>query len=328
MLPSLPIPMIGALILGFLFVSLVMSQKRLSVLAVLVAICALQSALIALVMHYQFEMLRWVLPVLACCIPPTAWIALKHSGMENKGQTWHQLAAPILAIIAVVAQPYVLDVMIPLLFFAYGGLIIYTVSRGADALPRLRLESGEVSGRIWHWIGIALIASGLSDIAIIAAMIAGVPTLQPLIVAFSSSGFLLLMGALSLSRSLSDIPETPIHLPNDPPQPASEEDAQIVARLETLVEDGRLYLDPDLTLTRLARRLGLPVKTLSVAINRVTGENVSRYINARRIKAACDALDGGESVTEAMLSAGFNTKSNFNREFLRITGKTPRDYRA
>ncbi|WP_084649601.1 helix-turn-helix domain-containing protein [Planktotalea frisia] len=62
-------------------------------------------------------------------------------------------------------------------------------------------------------------------------------------------------------------------------------------------------------------------------MNRATGENVSRYINARRIVAACRALDQGESVIEAMLSAGFNTKSNFNREFLRITGKTPREYR-
>jgi len=72
--------------------------------------------------------------------------------------------------------------------------------------------------------------------------------------------------------------------------------------------------------------LNLPVKTLSTAINRGSGENVSRYINARRIKAACAALERGESVTDTMLSAGFNTKSNFNREFLRITGKTPKAY--
>jgi AraC-like DNA-binding protein len=34
----------------------------------------------------------------------------------------------------------------------------------------------------------------------------------------------------------------------------------------------------------------------------------------------------GENVTNAMLSSGFNTKSNFNREFLRVTGTNPRDW--
>ncbi|MCK0097339.1 helix-turn-helix domain-containing protein [Yoonia sp. F2084L] len=32
------------------------------------------------------------------------------------------------------------------------------------------------------------------------------------------------------------------------------------------------------------------------------------------------------SITNAMLSSGFNTKSNFNREFLRISGKSPSDW--
>ncbi len=67
---------------------------------------------------------------------------------------------------------------------------------------------------------------------------------------------------------------------SDMVQVASEEDTQIIDRLDALMEQGRLYLDPDLTLTRLARRLGLPVKTLSIVINRVSGEYVSCYINA------------------------------------------------
>jgi AraC-like DNA-binding protein len=33
-------------------------------------------------------------------------------------------------------------------------------------------------------------------------------------------------------------------------------------------------------------------------------------------------------VTEIMLEAGFQTKSNFNREFKRVTGLTPSDYRS
>ena len=43
---------------------------------------------------------------------------------------------------------------------------------------------------------------------------------------------------------------------------------------------------------------------------------------------ACESLMDGESVTTAMLSSGFNTRSNFNREFRRITGKSPSDWRA
>ena len=31
--------------------------------------------------------------------------------------------------------------------------------------------------------------------------------------------------------------------------------------------------------------------------------------------------------TDAMLASGFNTKSNFNREFRRVTGRTPSDWR-
>jgi AraC-like DNA-binding protein len=38
-------------------------------------------------------------------------------------------------------------------------------------------------------------------------------------------------------------------------------------------------------------------------------------------------LQAGDSVTVAMLGSGFNTKSNFNREFLRITGRTPSTWR-
>ncbi|MXQ07852.1 helix-turn-helix domain-containing protein [Alphaproteobacteria bacterium GH1-50] len=92
------------------------------------------------------------------------------------------------------------------------------------------------------------------------------------------------------------------------------------------MERERPYLDPNLALERLARQVRVPAKALSVTINRATGENVSRYVKAARIAHAQALLLAGETVTEAMLSAGFNTKSNFNREFLRVTGASPSDW--
>jgi AraC-like DNA-binding protein len=72
--------------------------------------------------------------------------------------------------------------------------------------------------------------------------------------------------------------------------------------------------------------MGVSAKALSGAINRVKGENVSRVVNGWRIAEACRLMQGGASVTEAMLGAGFNTKSNFNREFLRVMGQPPSDW--
>ena len=101
-----------------------------------------------------------------------------------------------------------------------------------------------------------------------------------------------------------------------------------MARLDALVAEGALYLDADLTLERLSLRLLVPATRLSTAINRTTSENVSRYVNGFRIRHACARLTAGESVTAAMLDSGFNTKSNFNREFLRVTGMAPGAWQA
>jgi AraC-like DNA-binding protein len=52
--------------------------------------------------------------------------------------------------------------------------------------------------------------------------------------------------------------------------------------------------------------------------------SVSQYVNQLRIREACRLLEETEqSVTSIMLDAGFQTKSNFNREFRRITGLSP-----
>lgn len=93
------------------------------------------------------------------------------------------------------------------------------------------------------------------------------------------------------------------------------------------MSERRLYLDPDLSLGQVARRLGVPAKILSAAVNR-RGENVSRTVNADRVAHAIGRIDAGASITAAMLDSGFNTKSNVNREFLRVTGVPPSRWRA
>ena len=114
--------------------------------------------------------------------------------------------------------------------------------------------------------------------------------------------------------------------PNEPTQKADAPmpaDEGIWDRIQTYMNNKKPYLDPDLTLSRLSRMMGIPVKDLSSTINRATGESVSRYINAARITTAQALMQNSESITDAMFQSGFNTKSNFNREFLRVSGTSP-----
>jgi len=95
-----------------------------------------------------------------------------------------------------------------------------------------------------------------------------------------------------------------------------------------LMKDRHAYRDVDLNLDRLARKLAIPARQISAAINRATGKNVSQYVNEHRIAEACLLLAETEKpVTEIMFDVGFQTKSNFNREFRRVTDTTPLEWR-
>jgi AraC-like DNA-binding protein len=106
------------------------------------------------------------------------------------------------------------------------------------------------------------------------------------------------------------------------------DDQETLGAIQSLMETKRFYRDPDLNLDRLARKAVLPARQISTAINRATGKNVSQFVNDFRIAEACTLLaDTEKSVTEIMFDVGFQTKSNFNREFRRVTDMTPVQWR-
>lgn len=317
-MPTLPIPLFAAIVLAFLGLRALARGETPSPLLVLIAACAVQAAVVAGRLHYGFAWLSWVQPVLAMTIPPVAWIAFVTATRRpvNSGDLWH-LVVPGFGLFARVVAPEVLDVAIIGAFLAYGAAVLLAL-RGAAEMAHARLAAGERPLRLWRWVGVALVASGLADAVIMAMVIAGFGDWLGWLVTVFSTTSLLALGALMLMDEAATVAEI-----EDSPRPATEGDAALVAALEQVMQEKRLWLDADLTLARLARRMGVPAKALSAAVNRVRGENISRVINGWRIAHAAGLLAEGANVTEAMLGAGFNTKSNFNREFLRVMGQPP-----
>ena len=323
-MPVLPIPMIISLVLlGFLAHRLAGRRTHPTLLG-LIAICALQSAIIALVQYYGVTNLRPVQPLLAMAIPPVAWFAFSWaSGGDTawRQRLWHA-SGPLAAVAALAISPMLLDLLIPVTFTAYGLAMLIRMRRGEDSLPHARLDGGGIALVAWRIVAVALIASAACDVLIAYGLATGQAGNLLWVPSLVSSLSLLSLGALSLSSAMETHREAePAHRERSAEDIGREQ--AIVARLDGLMQGQKAYLDPDLTLARLSRKLVIPAKQLSASINRVKGVNVSRYINDLRIAEACDLLAAGRPVTSVIYDSGFNTKSNFNREFLRVKGMPP-----
>jgi len=322
-MPTLPIPVFVAFLLAFACLRLCVEQRRLSILGLLLALCAAQSFIIALAQHYMVPGMRWVQPVSAALVPPVAWLAYVVTALRPaaRGDLLHGLV-PLAALAALLVAPAFLDVLLPAAFVGYGIAILMQALRGADAQPQALLAHDNLPARIWLVIGAALVASALSDVLIVLAQATGRAEARGWIITVFSVGNLLLIGLFALSPYLRSEPPDAAEPDEETPEP----DAELWERLQAFMARERPYLDPNLTLAHLARKQRVSAKALSATINRATGENVSRYVNAERIRHAQSLLLRGETVTEAMLASGFNTKSNFNREFLRVVGASPSDW--
>lgn len=328
-MPAFPVPVFAAALLLWVLLRGVIRREVAPVLLWLIAICGAQALITALALHYGLAFATLLRPVTASMIPALAWLAFTRTAVRalTRGDLVHGLG-PAFTLFCLIVAPEALDAVIPALFLGYGLIILWALRKGGDGLPRLTLAAGERPSLLWRLIGVALLASALSDALIVLAQAMGQAGLVPWIVSLTSSLTLVLMGGLALTPDLA--PDNAAE-PAPEPDPGSTDpaaEAELLARLDALLQREPLYLDPDLSLARLARRLHVPAKRLSEAVNRQTGRNVARYLNGFRIRTATARLMAGDTVTEAMLASGFSTKSNFNRAFLIETGVAPSQWRS
>ncbi len=101
--------------------------------------------------------------------------------------------------------------------------------------------------------------------------------------------------------------------------------------LRALMEEEKVFLDPDLTLKKLAQRLGIHYNHLSRIINEKHEESFNNFINRHRIDEAkrrlSDPAFREKNILEIMLETGFYSKSTFNTAFKKFTGQSPSEFR-
>lgn len=102
------------------------------------------------------------------------------------------------------------------------------------------------------------------------------------------------------------------------------------SKISVLMESEKIYEDPELSLTQVAKQLKTNPSLLSKIINQGFQLNFNDFINNYRITAVKEKLQAGEQKSQTLLGiaydCGFNSKATFNRAFKKATGFSPKEW--
>ncbi|MDZ7648436.1 MAG: helix-turn-helix domain-containing protein [Cytophagales bacterium] len=102
------------------------------------------------------------------------------------------------------------------------------------------------------------------------------------------------------------------------------------AGLTKVINEDKIFVNPELTLAELAQTLNVHPHNLSQVINTFEGKSFYDYINLKRIEEfkRVVALPENRKFTLLALAhdCGFNSKTSFNRNFKNLTGLSPSEY--
>lgn len=115
--------------------------------------------------------------------------------------------------------------------------------------------------------------------------------------------------------------------PSDKPRLDPTSIEQLCERLTYYIEQEKVFLDSEMSLKTLAKKLHTSTNNLSWLLNNVYHQSFYDFVNAYRVLTVINALERGEHQKITLLAiafdAGFKSKSTFNKSFKKETGYSP-----
>lgn len=100
-------------------------------------------------------------------------------------------------------------------------------------------------------------------------------------------------------------------------------------RIQSIVEQNRSYLNPDLKLGDLAEIVNMSSHHLSQVINQQLNKNFADFVNEYRVafaKLLISQKKANRTFKEIAYESGFNSKNSFNRAFKKFTKCSPTEF--
>ena len=331
-----PLPFLTAFFLIFLLLNLALTGYRdlskLWLTLFTIACYALQSILVGI--NWGVAPLpAMLLPSLAVLLAPLTWLSLNQlSGLTDRR---HFLSTFVLVAVllvglnlaALLRVMFVTDAIGIGVYVWFGAMLIWQgYSSEADNMESRPLHLMIPAQRAYLIAGAILLASATIDIVVTLDIELNDRRLSSALVGYSNLALLLVMLFIFFRNRL--------HAPNGgqaqkPFQTVDPVYREIIDKLDRHMSESKLYRNEGLSLNRISSCIRVPSRQISSAINSLCAMNVPQYVNTFRIREACQLLEETDiPVTEIVFAVGFTTKSNFNREFQRVTGFTPSGWRS
>lgn len=236
---------------------------------------------------------------------------------------------------ALPAWIYLVGISVYICIFIYLWLADQTVR---DYRKVIRTKFSSLNEVNLNWL--SFIIQSFAAITVIAMIHNVIPVLRNIIILYASLILLLLFTFFFINRVLLKALNQPeifagIEIKEVTEKYAgsglNKEEVEIYySQLLILLENEKLHLNPELVLQDLAEKLQVSTKNLSQVINQRSGKNFFDFINSYRceeVKSIMAKADPKMTILEIMYQAGFNSKSSFNKEFKKLNGVTPTEFR-
>lgn len=272
--------------------------------------------------------IRNVFLAMLLAIGPSLWFYVKYLYLRqqniNKQIYWHYLPS----FCFIIFSPIIPNNQSTLSVTIAGGLLTHLLIYSIYALFWLLRQANNYDSAflsVRKWLIYANSVTIVMTLSYIGMLLGLIPYLSG---AFLFSGMVLFLSAWALNNPSLFKAETEKYANSNL---GYEQAKTYINKLNVLMEKEKLFLNPELTLTELSKKVGLTVKQLSQAINQVEKENFSQYIARYRVEEAKRLLMLDQyrdyKIAAIAYESGFNSISSFNLAFKKITNITAIKYR-
>lgn len=144
-------------------------------------------------------------------------------------------------------------------------------------------------------------------------------------IANETKGFYMMTTFLNLLYELSLDPEMEMLSDSVSEKVVSEGMSHRIVQVRDYIEQN---LSKHITLKDVAGDACMSESSFSRFFKSSTGKNISNYIIELRISRACrELIDSDKTISEICFMVGFRNVSNFNRQFKKYKGRSPKDFR-